>query len=72
MKVTDPVCGMSIESETAYASETYQGRSYYFCSAQCRRSFKADAKTFAARAGGGDAAPADLMTTASYAELEQR
>ena len=52
MKVTDPVCGMSIESEKAHASETHQGRSYYFCSAQCQRSFKAEPEKFAAKAGG--------------------
>ena len=52
MKVTDPVCGMSIESEKAHASETHQGRTYYFCSAQCQRSFKAEPAKFAAKAGG--------------------
>ena len=31
MKVTDPVCGMSIEAEMAHANETYQGRTYYLC-----------------------------------------
>jgi Cu+-exporting ATPase len=51
MKVIDPVCGMSIESEKAHASETYLGRNYYFCSAQCQRSFKADPGKFAAKAG---------------------
>lgn len=52
MKVTDPVCGMSIESEKAHASEAHQGRTYYFCSAQCQRSFKAEPQKFAAKAGG--------------------
>jgi len=51
MKVTDPVCGMSIEPEKAHASESYEGRSYYFCSAQCQRSFKADPGKFAAKTG---------------------
>ncbi len=55
MKVTDPVCGMTIDSEKAHASETYQGRTYYLCSAQCQRSFKADPAKFAAKAGGGHA-----------------
>lgn len=53
MKVTDPVCGMSIESEKAHASETYQGQRYYFCSARCQGSFKGDPAKFAAKAGGG-------------------
>ena len=51
MKVTDPVCGMSIEPEKAHASESYQERTYYFCSPQCRNSFKADPAKFAAKAG---------------------
>lgn len=56
MKVTDPVCGMTIDSEKAHASESYQGRTYYFCSPQCHRSFKADPAKFAAKAtpGGGE------------------
>lgn len=52
MKVTDPVCGMSIESQKAHATETYQGRSYYLCSPQCQRSFKADPAKYAAKAAG--------------------
>ena len=55
MKVTDPVCGMSIESEKAHASESYQGRSYYFCSAQCQSAFKANPAKFAAKASEADA-----------------
>lgn len=51
VKVTDPVCGMSIESEKAKASETYQGTTYYFCCARCQSAFKADAAKFAAQAG---------------------
>lgn len=31
MKVTVPVCGARLESEKAAASETVEGRSYYFC-----------------------------------------
>ena len=50
MKVTDPVCGMSIESEKAHASEKHQGNTYYFCSPQCQRSFKADPAKYAAKA----------------------
>lgn len=51
MKVTDPVCGMSIDSEKAKASETFQGSTYYFCCAHCQSAFKADAAKFAAKAG---------------------
>jgi YHS domain len=30
--VTDPVCGMEIDSAAAAASEEYQGKTYYSCS----------------------------------------
>jgi Cu+-exporting ATPase len=50
MKVTDPVCGMSIESENAKTSEMYQGNTYYFCCVHCRSTFKADPAKFVARA----------------------
>jgi YHS domain-containing protein len=35
--VTDPVCGMEIDSEAAAASEEYQGKTYYFCSEGCHQ-----------------------------------
>lgn len=34
--VTDPVCGMTIDSATAAAHEEYAGATYYFCSPACR------------------------------------
>jgi len=40
MKVTDPVCGMQVDSVTAAASAVHAGRSYYFCSSQCRENFE--------------------------------
>lgn len=50
MKVTDPVCGMSVESGKAAATETHQGHTYYFCSARCRDTFKADPTRYAGKA----------------------
>lgn len=40
MKVTDPVCGMSIESSEAAAQLKHNGNTYYFCSTHCRDEFK--------------------------------
>ncbi len=40
--VKDPVCGMDIDPETAAATETYQGKTYYFCSLACQQAFKAE------------------------------
>lgn len=40
MKVTDPVCGMQIDSDTAAATEHVRASTYYFCSASCRDKFR--------------------------------
>ncbi len=39
---TDPVCGMKVDPHTAKHRATYEGRTYYFCSARCREKFEAD------------------------------
>jgi len=38
-RVKDPVCGMEIEQRDAAAVRTYDGRDYYFCSADCEAQF---------------------------------
>lgn len=40
MQVTDPVCGMPIDSDKAAATEVVQGQTYYFCSDFCHDKFK--------------------------------
>lgn len=45
-KVTDPVCGMQIDSASAAAQSNYQGQSYYFCTESCKRQFDADPRQF--------------------------
>jgi Cu+-exporting ATPase len=37
----DPVCGMRVDPDHAAGNSTYQGQSYYFCSAGCRAKFEA-------------------------------
>ena len=49
MKVTDPVCGVRIESEKAVAQEDYGGRTVFFCSDQCHRLFRTSPKRYAGR-----------------------
>lgn len=41
-KVTDPVCGMSIDPTTAAAKRDYHGKTYYFCSQNCVDTFDKD------------------------------
>lgn len=45
--VKDPVCGMMIDSQTAAASQNYNGKTYYFCSDNCAKSFAADPAKYA-------------------------
>ena len=40
--VVDPVCGMTIDSQTAAGKYDYQGQTYYFCNPTCETKFKAD------------------------------
>jgi Cu+-exporting ATPase len=43
---TDPVCGMTVQPETAAAHTTYQGTSYYFCNPRCLQKFLADPERY--------------------------
>ena len=43
--VTDPVCGMEIDS--AAASQEYQGKTYYFCSKGWHQRFVAAPEQYA-------------------------
>jgi len=38
----DPVCGMKVMPDSAAGKETYQGQTYYFCSAGCAAKFRSD------------------------------
>ncbi len=35
----DPVCGMQVNEKTAAGKSEYQGKTYYFCSIGCKRTF---------------------------------
>ena len=45
----DPVCGMGIKPNSAFAREEYQGKTYHFCSAHCQQKFKADPGKYATK-----------------------
>lgn len=58
--VTDPVCGMQIDSSQAEAQSMYEGTAYYFCSQECRKEFESNPKKYAKAAGSTSAsAPMD-------------
>jgi putative ABC transport system ATP-binding protein len=42
----DPVCGMSVDKESAPAQAAVNGRTYYFCANGCRDEFLASPERF--------------------------
>lgn len=44
--IQDPVCLMELDPRKAKAVAEYKGRSYYFCSEQCKKKFLAQPETF--------------------------
>jgi len=52
--VTDPVCGMKIEPETAYSKVEYEGHVVYFCSKHCEEEFKKNPKKYLPKMGKED------------------
>lgn len=46
-QVTDPVCGMKLDEKDAVATAQYKGRTYYFCSEDCKETFEASPGDYA-------------------------
>jgi Cu+-exporting ATPase len=44
--VTDPVCGMRVESSEAAAQSDYNGQAVFFCSEACQGIFESDPSRF--------------------------
>ncbi|HJT70279.1 MAG TPA: YHS domain-containing protein [Terriglobales bacterium] len=38
----DPVCGMQVDPQNAAGQSEYEGKTYYFCSAGCKKKFDAN------------------------------
>lgn len=45
----DPVCGMYVDTAAATQQSTFEGETYYFCSASCKRTFDANPAHYAER-----------------------
>ncbi len=55
---TDPVCGMKVDRDKAFTLQ-YAGKTYYFCSEDCRDQFSADPAAYAGgRPSAEEVAPA--------------
>ncbi len=42
----DVVCGMQVDPETARDKSEYNGRTYYFCSPECKDEFDSHPKQY--------------------------
>ncbi len=42
----DPVCGMEVDQTTEYKTD-YNGKTYYFCSAECKETFESNPRKYA-------------------------
>ena len=42
----DPVCGMSVDPETAKYTTSHEGQTYYFCNPKCLAKFEADPERY--------------------------
>lgn len=49
--VKDPVCGMQVDERLARERSQFQGRSLYFCSAQCKQLFDNDPQRYLTQGG---------------------
>ena len=44
--VTDPVCKMQVDESKAAGKSEYQGKTYYFCAAGCKKKFDESPQTY--------------------------
>ena len=49
----DPICGMTVDPKRAAGSSAYQGKTYYFCSSGCKRSFDKEPQKYAGKSATG-------------------
>ena len=43
----DVICGMQVDPKKAAGSSEYRGKTYYFCSAGCKRKFDQNPERYA-------------------------
>jgi Cu+-exporting ATPase len=69
---TDPVCGMSVDPQTAKHRLAYKGQDYFFCSGRCRERFEAEPDKFLQPKPPEPAAPAgSIYTCPMHPEVKQ-
>lgn len=71
----DPVCGMSVDPETAKHYTEHNGENYYFCSAGCKDKFEGDPEHYlsgAHKKAAEDADPEAIFTCPMHPEIRQQ
>jgi Cu+-exporting ATPase len=72
VRATDPVCGMSVDPQTAKHRFAYKGQDYFFCSGRCRARFEAEPGKFLQPKPLEPAAPAGtIYTCPMHPEVKQ-
>ena len=61
-QVIDPVCEMTVDTETAKYKSEYQGATYYFCGAGCKRAFDKNPSEFVGSKPQGERAEHERKT----------
>jgi P-type Cu+ transporter len=71
--VADPVCGMTVDPESAAAHAEHEGRAYHFCSQGCQQKFVADPVRFLAdeQPTAPAADPQAIYTCPMHPEIRQ-
>ena len=53
MDQKDPVCGMEVEPDEAAGQSDFQGKTFYFCSNECKAKFDQNPQAFVKSAPRG-------------------
>lgn len=70
-KVTDPVCGMSVDPDTAKFKTTYDKHDYYFCAENCLKKFKADPEKYLSPQEKEPVAEGTIYTCPMHPQIRQ-
>lgn len=71
MKVTDPVCKMSIEDKEAAGTSSHKGSAYYFCSKNCQDKFDGSPDAFITGKAAGPLKTAGIYTCPMHPEVRR-
>jgi P-type Cu+ transporter len=69
--VTDPVCGMTVDPQTAKQRAEHDGHMYYFCSARCQEKFVIDPSAYLEKHAAPPTPPGTIYTCPMHPEIQQ-